>query len=228
MNFTREPLIETVISAKEGHKLALRNSKGGGQEEYFVDSIEVITFGNSSFYRSLEKPKSFLVPVSDYEVIEVREPRMVLKSASVERGIKIAGGREGGKPSREEKEEEEAIQEVEPAPAGEQKVDKRRERRRVRKRRGRGEQQEEKDTEITESKQEEKPTLIPPPSTLISETIRRYKDIVIHEPLQEEEEGKEGSEAKKSEELSEEPSESSSPEDPEAQPKENDEEEVHL
>ena len=191
MNFTREPLVETVITSKDGYKLALRNSKGGGQEEFFVDAIEVISFGNSCFYRSLEKPKSFLVPVSDYEVLEVRETRMVLKTAGVERGIKIAGGRETAmKPSREEKEEETPIEEMEVAVAEEQKVEKRRERRRTRKRRSKTESSQEEKEEVAadqETKQVEKPTLIPPPSTLISETITRYKDIVIHETPGEEE-----------------------------------------
>ncbi|MCC5832091.1 MAG: hypothetical protein JJU12_03510 [Chlamydiales bacterium] len=235
MNFTREPLIETVITSKDGYKLALRNSKGGGQEEFFVDAIEVISFGSTSFYRSLEKPKSFLVPVSDYEIIEVRETRMVLKSTSTDRGIKIAGGRETAmKPSREEKVEEPSpIKEVEAA-VEEQKVEKRRERRRTRKRRGKSDQpadQEEDFEEEASPKPEkkeagkvvEKPTLIPPPSTLISETINRYKEIVIHEPLKEEEPT-----PKKGEEFFEEPSEDSSEMNHEAQPRESveDDEEV--
>lgn len=241
MNFTREPLIETVITSKDGYKLALRNSKGGGQEEFFVDAIEVISFGNTSFYRSLEKPKSFLVPVSDYEIIEVRETRMVLKSASVDRGIKIAGGRETAmKPSREEKVEEPApIKEVEAA-VEEQKVEKRRERRRTRKRRGKGEHHEEREgeAEVEEPPQKaekkevvaksvEKPSLIPPPSTLISETISRYKEIVIHEPKEEEREEKKTA-PKKEEEFFEEPSEDSSAVKQEAQPREpvEDDEEV--
>ena len=37
MHFTREPIIETVITPKEGSKLLIRNSKGGGKEDYFVD-----------------------------------------------------------------------------------------------------------------------------------------------------------------------------------------------
>lgn len=93
MNFTREPIIETVISPKEGYKLVVRNSKGGSQEEYVVDAIEVVSFGHSFFFRSLERPKSFLVPVSDYEIIETKETRVVLKNASFERSIKIGGGR---------------------------------------------------------------------------------------------------------------------------------------
>ena len=77
MNFTREPIIETVITPREGCKLVVRNSKGGGQEEYFVDAVEVVSFGHSFFFRSLDRPKSFLVPVSDYEILELKETRMV-------------------------------------------------------------------------------------------------------------------------------------------------------
>lgn len=95
MNFTREPIIETVIMPREGCKLLVRNSKGGGQEEYYVDSIEVVSFGRSFFFRSQERPKSFLVPVSDYEILEQKEMRMSLKNAAPERSIKIGGGREG-------------------------------------------------------------------------------------------------------------------------------------
>lgn len=92
MNFTREPIIETVITPKEGCKLTIRNSKGVG-EEYFVEAIEVVSFSNAIFYRSLEKPKPFLLPVSDYEVIELKETKMVLKSVTLERSIKIGGGK---------------------------------------------------------------------------------------------------------------------------------------
>lgn len=94
MDFTREPIIETVITPKEGFKLVVRSSKNVGQEEYFVDSLEVVSFGNAFFLRSVEKPKSFLVPASDYEVLEVREARIVLKNVGTDRSIKIGGGRE--------------------------------------------------------------------------------------------------------------------------------------
>lgn len=95
MDFTREPIIETVITPKEGCKLVVRSSKGNNQEEHFVDALEVVSFGHSFFFRSLERPKSFLVPVTDYEILEVREARMVLKNVGVDRAIKIGGGREG-------------------------------------------------------------------------------------------------------------------------------------
>ncbi len=94
MDFTREPIIETVITPKEGFKLVVRSSKNVGQEEYFVDSLEVVSFGNAFFLRSVEKPKAFLVPASDYEVLEVREARIVLKNVGTDRSIKIGGGRE--------------------------------------------------------------------------------------------------------------------------------------
>lgn len=95
MNFTREPIIESVITPKEGCRLAVRNSKRGvGQEDYFVEAIEIVSFGNAIFFRSTERPKSFLVPVTDYEIIELKETKMVLKSATVEKAIKIGGGEE--------------------------------------------------------------------------------------------------------------------------------------
>ncbi len=93
MNFTRDPIIETVITPREGCKLVIRSSKGMGQEEYFVEAIEVVSFGQSIFYRSSERPKSFLVPVGDYEVVEVKETRMVLKNVSIDKSIKIGGGK---------------------------------------------------------------------------------------------------------------------------------------
>jgi hypothetical protein len=80
VDFTREPIIETVITPREGYRLVVRSSKGAGSEEHFVDALEVVSFGSGIFFRSLERPKPFIVPVSDYEVLEVREPRMVLKT----------------------------------------------------------------------------------------------------------------------------------------------------
>lgn len=94
MDFTREPIIETVITPKEGCKLVVRSSKSTAQEEHFVDAVEVVSFGHSFFFRSTERPKTFLVPATDYEILEVRETRMVLKNVGIDRTIKIAGGRE--------------------------------------------------------------------------------------------------------------------------------------
>lgn len=217
MDFTREPIIETVITPKEGCKLVVRSSKNSGQEEYFVDAVEVVSFGNSFFFRSLERPKSFLVPSSDYEILEVREARMVLKNVGLERSIKIGGGRETPvKPIKEalpEKVEvevpilEEAVS-AQTASEGvvagaDLRVDKKRDRRRhYRRRRGREEAGSKDDAEVEGAQASEikielqapqegiegnvtEPvqtssviisSILPPPPTLISETIARYKD----------------------------------------------------
>lgn len=95
MDFTREPIIETVITPREGHRLVVRSSKSAGQEEHFVDALEVVSFGNALFFRCIERPKPFIVPVADYEVLEVREPRIVLKTPVQERAPQERG------PSRE-------------------------------------------------------------------------------------------------------------------------------
>jgi len=167
VDFTREPIIETIITPKEGCKLVVRSSKSASQEEYFVEALEIVSFGHSLFFRSLERPKAFIVPVSDYEVLEVREARMVLKNAGLDRSIKIGGGREGGNKAAREQEKvelfieedkdnettkEEAASSAE-APAdgrsAEPRLDKKRDRRRnYRKRRGRDDKEDTKEEVI--------------------------------------------------------------------------------
>lgn len=191
MDYTREPIIETVITPREGSKLVVRSSKAAGQEEYFVDSVEVVSFGNAIFFRSTEKPKAFLLPVSDFEVLEVREARIVLKNVGVDRSIKIPGGRDASvrapkESSQEERHEPQQAQQQQET--SELKQDRKKDRRRNgRRRRGREESAPvgeveggpvEKDGEsgIGEIVQVPvfSPLLTPPP--LISETISRYKE----------------------------------------------------
>ncbi len=215
MHFTREPIIETIISPKDGYKLCVRSSRGGSAEEYFVDAIEVVSFGRAFFFRSLERPKSFLVPVTDYEVVEVKETRVALKNVSHEKNIKIGGGREApmrvAKEAPSEKFEEpvESLDDADKMPqedvvveaSGDSRSDKKRDRRRHRRRR----LAEERREWLEKEKQEQAPTsestevkeiteggviqdeavkvsssmfstLFPPPPTLISETIARYKE----------------------------------------------------
>lgn len=156
MNFTREPIIETIISPKEGHKLLVRNSRGSeGAEEFFVDAVEVVSFGQGYFFRSLERPKAFLVPVSDYEILEVKETRVALKNVSHERNIKIGGGREASlrhhrelpaekeriaEPVEEEQQQPAVLEETHLETAISSRMEKRRDRRRRRHRRGADEQ----------------------------------------------------------------------------------------
>ena len=112
MDFTREPIIETIITPREGYRLVIRSSKSMGQEEHFVEAVEVVSFGNAFFFRSTERPKPFLVPVADYEVLEVREQRLVLKAQSPESSVKIGGGREAaGRPYREDSRREDSRRE---------------------------------------------------------------------------------------------------------------------
>lgn len=205
MNFTREPIIETIITPKEGYKLVVRNSKGGSQEEYTVDAVEVISFGHSFFFRSLEKPKAFLVPVTDFEIVETKETRVVLKTATIERSIKIGGGREAPMKTHRESPAPEGAEESEGAAeqtAEEQqhpRSDRKRDRRRNRRRRSMDDRQPHQQQRPMEPREEaEAPSsadelpreeeeaiqlpspppfsrLIPPPPTLISEKFGRPK-----------------------------------------------------
>lgn len=135
MDFTREPVIESVITPREGCKLVVRSSKSAGQEEYFVDAVEIVSFGSAQFFRSLEKPKCFLLPVVDYEILEVREARMVLKHVASERPIKI-GKSDEKEPERAKEPKKESQQQ----PPKEKRGDKKRERKRhLRRRKGKGE-----------------------------------------------------------------------------------------
>ncbi len=164
MDFTREPIIETVITPKDGFKLAIRSSKNPAHEEFFVDAVEVVSFGSALFFRSLERPKAFIVPVSDYEVLEVRETRLVLKNVGIDRSIKIAGGREGAlklspkesSQDRETSSQESLSSEDSSKTSAEPKNDRKRDRRRQnRRRRGRDELVE--GTEVEEGKDLESP-----------------------------------------------------------------------
>jgi len=179
MNFTREPIIETVISPREGCKLVLRNSKSSGGEDYFVDAVEVVSFGSSIFYRSTERPKSFLLPVTDYEILELKETRMVLKNVGTDRSIKIGGGKDKDSSSSDNKEPSK--------------------KRRTRRRKSAPTEAKEPAEKVPEPSAE-KPSakggdkvdeasvsspgfakLIPPPATLIKEKLARHSDEEILE-----------------------------------------------
>ena len=213
MNFTREPIIETIITPRDGCRLVIRSSRQDTQEEFTVDAVEVVSFGHALFFRSLEKPRPFLVPVGDYEVVEVKESRVVLKNAQFERTIKIGGGREGSLRKDEEDEQvlpvalEDEIADESGNPPSQDKQQKRdRGGRRNRRRRSYEERDEMKQRteEQAHTSQEFKPAppkeprgeprgehkepskepqaapsfthLIPPPTTLISQNIQKYKD----------------------------------------------------
>lgn len=202
MNFTREPIIETIITPKDGFRLTLRSSKGTSQEEYSVEALEVISFGNAQFFRSTEKPKSFLLPISDYEVVETREAKIVLKNPAIDRTIKIAGGKEPHM-KMPVKEVHVEVSEASVDNADEEKevsFEKRKDKKKNRRKKSleMRNQEKEKEREV-ENKAEDKVAsevaqvkktesseeltnstpifamLLPPPTTLISESLSRYK-----------------------------------------------------
>jgi hypothetical protein len=168
VHFTREPIVETIITPKEGYKLAIRGSKGTG-EEHLVNAVEVVSIGNLYFLRSLEKPKAFLLPFSDYEVLEVREVKMALNSAVLDKSIKIVGSQ---KPQTDDKKEEDRPQKKQ-RPRRSKKKEKQEDRHIE----GRKEVEKIKTEEKVEERERKK--LVPPPTTLISETISRYKNILL-------------------------------------------------
>lgn len=140
MLFTREPIIETVITARNGYRLCVRNSKSP-VEELLVDALEIVSFGQALFFRCVERPKAFLLPVSDYEVSEVRETRLVLKHMAQE-GKKNSEPVVNRAPVKHEvrleeaKSSEESSEGSEAKDSGASRSDRRRERRRQRRRRG--------------------------------------------------------------------------------------------
>ena len=189
MNFTREPIIETIVTPKEGFRLVIRNSNGNSQEEYSVNSVEVVSFGKSFFFRSLEKPKAFLVPVSDYEVVEARETRSVLKKPQIDKPIKIGGGRAPSKPKKKEAPpvaEEEETQAEAPKKKGRTKSPRRRKSAKTEETTTSENKvppppPERKSREGEEQAQPMRRVLLPPPTSLISEQISRYKDYLATE-----------------------------------------------
>ena len=182
MDFTREPLVETVITPKDGFKLLIRSISAGSQEEHSVVAVEVVSFGRCYFFRSLEKPQAFLLPMTKYEVVEVREVRTILKKASPEKSIKI-----GGTKKTEPLKEESAVE-------GEKKPEKRR----LRKKHLKEEAEKsirKKPIFVKKVTEENTPlpklSLLPPPTSLISDQINRYKHYLLQkeDTLSQKEEG---------------------------------------
>ncbi|MEM8727453.1 MAG: hypothetical protein AAGE99_01885 [Chlamydiota bacterium] len=176
MDFTRQPLVETVITPKEGFKLIIRAINSTTQEEYAVGAIEVVSFGNCYFFRSLEKPKVFLLPMTGYEVVESRETQAVLKKPQIEKSIKISGSKKTiGKKDESKEEKEEAP--------------KKHEKKRLRKKRSSkdekveasGNEERVLNEKIKEEVLQQRRVLLPPPTSLISDQIDRYKNYLVEQ-----------------------------------------------
>lgn len=208
MHFTREPIIESVLSARDGYKLVLKNSKLSSTTDISAEVIEIVSFAGTLFYRSQDRSKNFLLPASDFEISEIKDARLVLKNISLEKSSKLQNIQKEAVASESTFDEEEAKVdenqgqvEVEAstqaiASGQNNRLERRRERRRNRRRRHSEERQndEKKEAgtletngqdEVVEKVQLDETSstnvapvlnLIPPPTTLISQTLARYKE----------------------------------------------------
>ncbi len=187
MNFTREPIIETIISAKEGYKLSIKSSKSPEAEEYLVDAVEVVSFGGTFFYRCQEKPKTFFIPAADFEIVEVKEARLLIKNPNIDKSIKIAGGKEASKPAKEEEVPSQEAKEGAQAVPQEPKRDNKKRGRRGRTKTAEVHPKPAQSTDASLSSTEPvRPTvfshLLTPPPGLISDTLERYKQAAEEVP----------------------------------------------
>lgn len=193
MLFTREPIIETVVTARSGFRLAVRSSKYP-QEELLVDAIEIVSFGSALFYRSLERPKAFLVPVSDYEVSEVRETRLVLKHLSQGESPRAEPRANKSKEHSHRSLEPEAVTSVDKeeekdsqtsstdnGTEGHVRGDRRRERRKQRRRRGEprteGQEEASEASSIEEKTQDSIPSSQADPSTTVETVLEQVEPV---------------------------------------------------
>jgi|GEM_PF-7043398 len=80
MYFTREPQLETVITAREGHQLVLQCQVGEEVTEYRLGAVEVVTFGRAQCFRSCEEDVPFLLPVEQCSLFEVVHIRLTKKA----------------------------------------------------------------------------------------------------------------------------------------------------
>ena len=84
MYFTREPITEAVISARDGFQLVIRNCQKN-EEDHFVEAVRVVSIGGDSlFFLATEAPYFFL-PTSHYEVLELKKTRNVVKYAEMKK-----------------------------------------------------------------------------------------------------------------------------------------------
>ncbi|MEM8628840.1 MAG: hypothetical protein AAGF04_02045 [Chlamydiota bacterium] len=188
MFFTREPIIESIITPKEGYKLLVRSSKGSSQEHYSVESVEIVSFGSSIFYRSTEKPKAFLLPIQDYEVLECKETRIVLKNASPEGSIKISAAKDS--PSNEAKD-----------PPKKRRSRRKRTAEKLPEKKVELEEPTEAATPSTEEEPSYLSKLLPPPPVLIKESLTKLQEQEVLEANLYTEEGEKGSPQEEQKEL---------------------------
>lgn len=87
MEYTREPIVQCVIAARDGNKLYISDYQG--KQLYVVDSLQVVLFGDTPFYRNIEGTVEFMCPAAHHSIEEKKESKMALKIPQ-ERKIKIS------------------------------------------------------------------------------------------------------------------------------------------
>ncbi|MFZ4772444.1 MAG: hypothetical protein ACOYK9_00425 [Chlamydiia bacterium] len=208
MNFTREPIIESILSARDGYKLSIKSTKVTDAREILVDAVEIVSYGTNLFFRCQEKPKPFFFPVGDYEVAEVKETRFVLKNSALEKTVKISSAKEHLHKSTKEQVDEEEIEEfaeesLEEMPNDSSVAEPRDEKKSKRNRRKRDRQKQQRFTPAEEAQEEvfpeedqggdtkdetivssptsAPPKFITPPPALIISALSHRKSETVHQ-----------------------------------------------
>lgn len=160
MYYTREPIILSVLSAKEGYNLVLKSTKISNEEPYAVASVSIVNFSGAIFYRSLFD-RDFLLPVSDYIVVEEKQVKLNVKLATKKndeiKQPKRASKNKSTKESRQQKPKKQKNIESE-SKETEQLTDH--------------EKKSKKDTSLVSAKEVSekkatKPVILPPPTNLV-------------------------------------------------------------
>src|SRR3990167_10702335 len=87
--YKKEPIQESIISARDGHKILVKSTKHSTEGEFFVDAVEVVSFGPQIFYRCLEKPRPFFLPASDFLIEEVKDQKVAIRHTVEGKNTKV-------------------------------------------------------------------------------------------------------------------------------------------
>ena len=78
MFYTRDPIILTTLSSKEGYKLIIKSSSNIDLC-YQVERISVVDYSGNAFY-IIDTPYDMMLPVGSFYVVEEKEKRVSLKT----------------------------------------------------------------------------------------------------------------------------------------------------
>lgn len=104
MDFTRIPLLETILTAREGYVLHLHNC-WREEEHYTAAALQLVTIGGVLFYRAAEDPCLFLLPANAYRVTESKQPSLGLVYSKEQRRPRKGNTRKRRRQSTNDKEQ---------------------------------------------------------------------------------------------------------------------------